>query len=260
MKLHEFKILKTQICTQEKYVNLCKLYNIEIVEYKNLKLNDFNKNAKYLFFKMGDEPFVYNIFKNLKCTKIFSINNNIQNEKVLSVPLSMPNTTGYEIVGNLDVIVNQFTKQKNYGKNNENLLYLNFNNSSNEKERRIVKDLFQNKDWVTKGYFLRTHDGHKKFVNEIYNHKFILCPWGAGIDTHRLWMSLYLGSIPITRYHKTYANFKHLPIVFINDWNEITEEFLNNKFEEISNKEYDFSILYIDYWNNLFKNLDLNKN
>ena len=103
-----------------------------------------------------------------------------------------------------------------------------------------------------KRYIPERQTGHAKFISEMYNHKFVLCPRGNGVDTHRLWMSLYLGTIPIVKYHIVHSTFKHLPILFINDWDEVTEDFLNQKFEEIHSKEYDFSILKMEYWENFF--------
>jgi hypothetical protein len=35
----------------------------------------------------------------------------------------------------------------------------------------------------------------------------------------------------------------------VGDWSEVTEEFLHKKYEEIINREYDLSKLYVSYWN-----------
>ena len=49
-------------------------------------------------------------------------------------------------------------------------------------------------------------------------------PWGNGIDTHRFWEALYLGSCPITVKHKNYSDFKNLPN-FLNDYSELNYPF-----------------------------------
>jgi hypothetical protein len=54
-------------------------------------------------------------------------------------------------------------------------------------------------------------------------HRFILCPRGAGIDTHRLWESLYRGSIPIvlnSNWSRTLSNYG-LPIIQVDSWEQI---------------------------------------
>lgn len=40
-------------------------------------------------------------------------------------------------------------------------------------------------------------------------------------DTHRLWKTLYMDSIPIVKYESAHHLFTDLPILFINDWKEI---------------------------------------
>jgi hypothetical protein len=44
---------------------------------------------------------------------------------------------------------------------------------------------------------------YENYIDNIYNHKFVICPEGNGIDTHRFWESLYLGVIPVIINNKT---------------------------------------------------------
>ncbi len=254
MLLKDFKINKNDIIQPGKIQTLVK-HNKKICYFhcKNLFKIPNDKNL-YSLFMLGDNPFTENIFNKLNNIKIIATNNEVNNNIVSSLPLGITDTNWCPIIGNLDVIIEQFNKPKIL---NKKLLYKNFNirMDNSYKYRKPLDSLFNHLPWVTVGKFERSHSGHKKFIEEIYNHKFILCPWGCGIDTHRLWMSLYLGSIPITLYHPTYKQFRHLPIIFVNNWNEITEDFLNKKYEEIMNKEYDFSILTMTYWKELLDTL-----
>ena len=52
----------------------------------------------------------------------------------------------------------------------------------------------------------------RKYLEKINNARFVLCPWGNGFDTHRLWDGPS-NSIPIVVSHKAYESFKVLPIV-----------------------------------------------
>lgn len=84
---------------------------------------------------------------------------------------------------------------------------------------------------------------------EIRNSKFVFCPRGNGIDTHRLWETLYMGSIPIVRFEpQTHHLFTDLPILFIDDWSVITEEFLQEKYREITSKTWNMEKLKVGYW------------
>ena len=86
----------------------------------------------------------------------------------------------------------------------------------------------------------------------ISKYKFILSPRGAGEDCHRTWEALYLDVIPIVLSSSINEIYEGLPILVINDWNEINEQFLNDKYNEISkkkaNNEYNMDKAYLDYW------------
>jgi hypothetical protein len=56
--------------------------------------------------------------------------------------------------------------------------------------------------------------------------------------------------IPIVRYTDAHASFIGLPILFINDWNEINEDFLREKLIEIKSKKWMWKKVYLDYWLN----------
>jgi len=76
-------------------------------------------------------------------------------------------------------------------------------------------------------------------------YKFVVCPPGNGVDTHRLWEALYLGCIPITLKHRIYRDY-NLPIIQLNSWEEITPELLE-KYSYNDNMEQ----LYMTYWKNI---------
>lgn len=81
--------------------------------------------------------------------------------------------------------------------------------------------------------------------------KFMICPRGCGIDTYRLWDCIFMGCIPIVEKYDGYTQFEDLPIVLINNWRDIetlTEKFLEDKWEEMLNKDYNYDKLTMDYW------------
>lgn len=251
IKLKDFKVSKDQILQDEKFRVLCQNHNVLHLSLERFKR--CKKNNKYIFFRLNDVPvtdiYVRRFFKNNSFW--FVMNCEVINDNIIPVPLGVTDTSWCQVIGNLDVIVETNKREKNI----KNLVYFNCNCDRRDAglpDRLQVRENFKNKDWVTVGKFERNHGGHKTFVEEIYNHKFVFCPRGNGVDTHRLWMSLYLGTIPIVKDHITHRTFKHLPILFINDWNEITEDLLNKKYEEIHSKEYDFSVLKMEYWEKLF--------
>lgn len=251
MLLKDFKISKENILQGERFEKLAESFSVRYLKWEKFsRLGNFEQEK--LFLRLGDEPVDIKKINRIKNFDIiFSQNCEVPSENIIPVPLGLTDTSWCPLIGNLDIIVNQNKQERIY----KNLVYKNFNSSRKDrgfKERQLVENFCKNKSWITNGKFQRNKQGHEKFISEIYNHKFVLCPRGNGVDTHRLWMSLYLGTIPIVKDHITHSTFKHLPILFVNDWNEVTEDFLNQKFEEIHSKEYDFSILKMEYWEKLF--------
>ena len=87
--------------------------------------------------------------------------------------------------------------------------------------------------------------------------KFVLSPKGAGLDCHRTWEVLAMGSIPIVLSSTIDDAFKHLPVVIVDTWSEINEQFLQTKYDEImkkhENNEYKMEKLQLDYWTKKFQ-------
>ena len=249
--LKDFKLQKDQMLQDEKFREICKKHNV-----LHLSLDRFRRCRRFqekIFFRLNDIPVTERLTKKLfrENSIWFVMNCEVINDNIIPVPLGITDTSWCKVIGNLDVIEETNKTERNY----RNLAYFNCNCDRKDaglKERLEVIKNFGREKWLTVGKFERNHSGHRRFIEEIYNHKFVFCPRGNGVDTHRLWMTLYLGSIPIVKDHITHRTFKHLPILFVKDWNEISEEFLKEKYEEIHSKEYDFSILKMEYWEKLF--------
>jgi hypothetical protein len=53
-------------------------------------------------------------------------------------------------------------------------------------------------------------------------HAFVACPAGRGIDSHRLWEALLLGTIPIVRRSSLDRLLVDLPVLVVDSWAEAT--------------------------------------
>jgi hypothetical protein len=128
---------------------------------------------------------------------------------------------------------------------------MNHGMSTNKEERRKVYDLFKPMPWVT------TYDKttYQQFYELLNSFKFILNPMGNCFDNHRMWEAWYLGCIPISKRSICIDNYKDFPHVIVDDWSEVTEEFLNKEYERISNMNFDPFKLTFAYWRNKVKTL-----
>jgi len=90
-----------------------------------------------------------------------------------------------------------------------------------------------------------TNSGYYDMIND---YKFVLSPPGAGEDCHRTWEALYVGCIPIVRSSAINELYVGLPVLVIDSWDVINEEFLNQKWKEMTERKYDMSKLTLEYW------------
>ena len=69
------------------------------------------------------------------------------------------------------------------------------------------------------------------YLNEMGKHKFVLCPRGFGMDTHRFWETLLVKSIPIVEHSLLDDLYSKFPCIIVNSFNDITEDMLNRHVE-----------------------------
>ena len=133
-----------------------------------------------------------------------------------------------------------------------NLLYINFAQTTTNPLYQPHKGIRHNvKNILTKNFKPQQGTSFEKYMRELSTYKFCVSPPGRGIDTHRTWEALMMGTIPIMISTTQDYLFERLPVIIIDDWNIITPDFLNEKYQEITQKTFDFDILYTQYWDNL---------
>lgn len=124
------------------------------------------------------------------------------------------------------------------------LAYLNFTVDSFPSERGEVFHLFSNKPFC----FRSERKPYEDFLVDLASSKFCISPRGAGLDTYRLWESLYLGVIPIVKSSSLDSLFADLPVLIVSDWKLVTRKFLKEKYKEFKSKTYNMEKIYSDYW------------
>lgn len=178
------------------------------------------------------------------------IPNNSTDHKITKLPLGITNDSNespmHAIFGNTNAMVKVSKEPRHI----RNLVYMNFNQSTFD-ERRHIFSTFSTKPWVTcVPSPINTLEGRESYLRDIRNHKFVLCPRGNGVDTHRLWETLYMGSIPIVK-RDTVLDFLYdeLPICWIDSWDQVDEMFLDNEYKRITEYPYwNFEKLLFSYW------------
>lgn len=155
----------------------------------------------------------------------------------------------HRVYGNVDVMEQALSEPRSI----KNTVYMNFHIHTYPQEREPVYNMFKNKSWVTVGSAEHTLNGRLRYLRDIRSHKFGLCPRGNGVDTHRLWETLYMECIPIVKRHIAMNDFTDLPICWIDDWSEVTPEFLESEYKRITEGTWNLEKLNFSYWAKLIQ-------
>lgn len=181
--------------------------------------------------------------------KWFSQNVDVFHDKLESIPIGLENSMWFPEIEKEKKLMEISKVQKTF----KNLLYINHNINTNPDERASPYEIFKNFEWATLKYG-SNGSNFDEYLTDLHSHKFVLCPSGNGIDTHRTWEVLYIGGIPIEKNNRNNAFYKDLPICFVDEWRDITEDFLNSEFDRIRSKCWNLEKLDFDFWKTKINN------
>ena len=128
----------------------------------------------------------------------------------------------------------------------DKLLYINIGINSNPLQRSAIKDIITKQCPNNK---IQPSKTSREYCELLQEHIFCLCPPGNGKDTHRVWESLAFGCIPVVEKSSMNDYYASLfPILVVDRWSDITEEFLYKKYEELKLKQWRYDLLDVDTW------------
>ena len=126
--------------------------------------------------------------------------------------------------------------------NKDILCLLNFSVGEGNNERVNALNAFKDYKWILKDTNNNPalHRNHKNketerlredFYKKLVRTKFVICPFGLGKDTHRVYEALFFGAIPIIKSSFLDPMYNKLGECWIvNNWSEVTEEACKNKW------------------------------
>lgn len=219
--------------------------------YSNIDfvLNNVSDDSNYVITHNGDyavDDHKVSFYKNLK--KWFGQNVITTNSKVIPIPIGLEN----------DYIAGQpskkfFLEKLSKIENNPNsLIYLNCNINTFIVDRLPAYQHFVNQKWCTTK--LHGTVSYEQYCVDILKHKFVVCPRGNGLDCHRNWETLYLGRYPVMKKcHSLEKLYSDLPVLFVDEWEQVTEELLLSTAENFAFKQFNYDKLKFSYWSNLIE-------
>lgn len=229
--------------------NACALNDINIVYTHTIYAKELVETIKDIdsFFVVithnADINFDLEIPDNI--LKWWSQNVNIEDPRIESLPIGLENDWWFSQLRKKEKMIAKLQESRIL----RNYVYMNFNVGTNPVKRTRPYELLRDKSWIT--VEMRTNGQmFDEYLDNIYNHEFVVCPEGNGMDTHRTWESLYMGTIPIEKRNLNNKFYNDLPICFVDDWEEVTRPFLESEHERIKSLVWNKSKLTFEYWKN----------
>jgi hypothetical protein len=194
-------------------------------------------------------PTTFTLEKYLDDPKIivwFAQNIDREHPKLKAIPIGIANSCWKH--GNITILNKAMEQIPLLNERNESI-YINCTSSPHLKERLHALECLKKKSFCY-------HVGYKNFssyLEEIKQFKFVLSPPGNGFDCHRTWEALLMGCIPIVKHSLLDSLYQDLPIILVNDWNEVTPTSLNSELTKIASRSLKQEKMYAQYWIDLIK-------
>jgi hypothetical protein len=95
-------------------------------------------------------------------------------------------------------------------------IYANFTRVTNDAKRRECIEAFADDPRVT----WRTGLSVPEYYADLCRSKFVLCPEGTGIDTHRVYEALFCGATPVVLRNSLAPLYERLPVCIVDQWSD----------------------------------------
>ena len=182
----------------------------------------------------------------------FVPNVNYKGDRLESVPIGIETLKRYDQFHHIHKIEKMQAKCQEE-KTLRNLLYIcHSSHQANIQDREEAYTVLDGKPFVTAVHHPNIFD-FDNYIDNIYSHKFMICPEGSGLDCHRNWECIYLDTIPVMKRNINTTFYDDLPICFVESWSQVTEEFLNKEYDRIINSAWNLDKAYFEFWRDRLK-------
>jgi len=228
------------------YINssLINLHKPRLIESKVYdKLKQF-KNPFRLILHNSDQSFDNKhlvLLDILNCKKIYTQNMNVVHKDVISLPIGIANSMWKW--GNLDSLLNVLKTDLEIKTKN---IFVNFTEHGGERSEyrspcRVVMDRCN--------IPFQENMKFDRYLSNLSKFKYSICPAGNGLDTYRMWESLYLKVMPVCISNPLVDFYsKIFPIVVLDSWDDFDKNNMNVKcnWENYHLLEFNNLIKYLE--------------
>ncbi len=180
-----------------------------------------------------------------KIGKWFARNATIEHPKICCIPLGVPwySTATHALVNTY------FSSLKRDNYFAEKFIYCYLNIRCTHPARAKALELFKTKPFCMISKFCP----FERYIAHVESSRFVISPRGFNIDCFRTWEALYAGSIPVIESRGIDRVYDGLPVIIVDDYEQVTQEFLDAEFAKLQTKTFDLQKLHAEYWFNLIR-------
>ena len=147
-------------------------------------------------------------------------------------------------------------EQANFPETFEGRIYANFNYKTNVGKRLPLLHMLEQLPYETvEETPVISVEGRSNYLRNLREATLVLCPEGNGVDTHRIWETLYMGGTPVVLHNKTMSDLLNpLPVIQLKSWDELRDrENIERLWIENQHKVWDVQLLTKAFWQRLIK-------
>jgi len=136
---------------------------------------------------------------------IYAINTTVSHPRLTTIP-----------IGFVDRQLPFLSSYRPSGERRDIEIYMNFTAGTNIQKRRECALIFEKDPRVTTRSGLTVPE----YYNNLSRAKYVLCPEGTGIDTHRVYEAIFCGAIPVVVRNSLAHMYEKLPVCIVNAWTD----------------------------------------
>ena len=136
---------------------------------------------------------------------IFAINTTVRHERLTTIPIGF--------------VDNQLPLLRSYIRpavDRTIEIYANFTTVTNSTKRQQCIDAFK----ADPRAVFRSGLSVPEYLEDLSKSKFVLCPEGTGMDTHRVYESILCGATPVVLRNSLAYMYESMPVCIVKSWND----------------------------------------
>ena len=139
-----------------------------------------------------------------RALRIFAVNTTVTHPQLRTIPLGFPDS-GLKHIGSIPTLPKTIE------------IYSNFS-MTNYAKRQECLDAFKNDPRVVR----KEPAGRTQleYYTDLRQSKFVLCPEGVGVDTHRIYEAVYFGATPVVLKNSMSPLYETLPVFIVDSWTD----------------------------------------